>query len=117
MKALIFVLMIVGVHADYLNTKTKNHCVYSLLPNQNNKGWCYTDRNTGEDECDRRLTIDQLIDGYYLDDDGNCVLEENLKITGLTKNQWDWLLALMGQLVGFTVLFLVSFLAILSSRK
>ena len=102
--------------ADYLNTRDSNHCAYDVEPKQDSKGLCYTDRNDGTDECDRRLTYDDLIDGYNLVD-GKCVLKNDLKITGLTQYQWNTMMMILSNIVGFTMLFLVSFLATLIARK
>jgi len=117
MRIVLFFFLIISLQADYLNTKSNNHCIYNLQPNQNSRGWCYTDRNIDKDKCDRRLKMSDLIDGYYLDDNGNCVLEENLKITGLSANEWRFNMALMGNLVGFTLLFFISLLSIYIARK
>ena len=113
---LVFILFSAFSFADYLNTRGRNHCIYNLTPNQDSSGWCYTDRNTGNDRCNRNLKMKDLINGYQLDDDGNCVLKKNLYITGLTQNQWDYLMAVMAHVVGFTVLFLVLFITVLVAR-
>ena len=102
--------------ADYLNTKDKNHCAYDVEPNQNKKGLCYTDRNSNRDECNKKLTYDDLIDGYNLVD-GKCVLKNDLEVTGLTQYQWNTMMMILSNIVGFTMLFLVSFLATLIARK
>ena len=116
-RVIIFIAMIFSAsQADYLNYNN-NHCIYNLTPKQNDTGWCFTDRNTGNDKCNRRLNYNRLLDGYYLDDNGNCVLMPNLLVTGLSASQWRFQLALLGNLVGFTLLFLLLFLVVLSSRK
>ena len=113
---LVFVSFFI-LKADFLALRDRNHCVYNLEPKQNSSGWCYRDRNRDKDRCDRFAKIDDFIAGYYLDDNGNCILKKNLKITGLTQNQWDWNMALLGHFTGFTVLFLISFLSLLMMRK
>jgi len=113
---LILLILTLTINADYLNTKDKNHCIINLVPNNNKKGWCYHDQKQDRDECDKKLTMNKLINGYeYVDN--KCQLKNDLKITGLTKNQWDYLMAVLAHIVGFTMLFLISFLSILIARK
>jgi len=102
--------------ADYLNTRDNNHCAYDVEPKQDSKGLCYTDSNDGTDECDRRLTYDDLIDGYNLED-GKCVLKHNLKVTGLSQQNWNLYMVFLANGLGFTMIFLISFIAILTVRK
>ncbi len=100
----------------YLFTQN-NHCVTGLTPYQNSSGWCYVDVSDDNNSyCDDTVSINNFIDGYYFDG-SNCLLKKNLEITGLTQNQWDWNMALLGHFSGFTVLFLISFLSLLMMRK
>jgi len=114
----LLILLFGFVSADYLNTRDKNHCIIDLEPYQNHTGYCYHDQRQDRDECDRRLKMKDLIDGYYYDsDDKSCLLKNDLKITGLTQNQWDYLLAVLAHVMGFTMLFLIDYLAVLVVRK
>jgi len=128
MRSLLFFLLFTLIFplylsADYLNTKDSNHCAYDVEPNDN-AGWdgeatglCYTDRNDDRDECDDDLEFDDLIDGYYLNDDDKCVLKHNLRITGLSQSAWYSMMAILGHVLGFTTFFLISFLSILVARR
>lgn len=103
-------------NADYLNTVDSNSCVYDLAPNQNSTGWCYIKRSDSLTYCDPTLLLSSLLDGYdYIA--SNCVLKNDLKITGLTQNQWNYLLALLAHALGFTMFFLINYIAIFIARK
>lgn len=116
-KLIIFAFVTVQfLNADYLHLKD-NHCIADLTPYQNHSGWCWRDiSDNNSSYCSRRAKIDDFIDGYFLDS-GNCILKNDLRITGLTQNQWDYLLAVLANVMGFTMLFLISFLSILVARK
>ncbi len=103
-------------HADYLNTKSNNICIYDLEPYQDNSGWCYTERSDDSDTCDRRLDMDDLIDGYEYKDD-ECNLKNDLKLTGLTQSQWSSFMALLANILGFTMFFLVNYIAVIVAKK
>ena len=118
MKPILIILALISVtSADYLNTKSNNICVYDVQPYQGHKGWCYTKRSNDNQRCDSRLKMNQLIDGYYLNDDGDCVMKNDLRTTGLTQNEWDYNLSLLAHVMGFTMLFLINFLSVLVVRK
>ncbi len=119
MKHLVTLLLLtLFTSADYLNTKTLNTCIYDVEPYQNNTGLCYTNRSDNTNNCDKKLTYSDLIDGYYYDTDtNNCLLKNDLKTTGLTQNQWDSMLAILAHVLGFTMLFLINFLSVLVARK
>ena len=108
--------MFTSANADYLNTRDNNHCIIDLEPKQNSKGWCYHDQNQDRDECDRRLKLDDLINGYIYED-SECHLKKDLKTTGLTQNKWNDAMALLAHALGFTMLFLVNFLSVLVARR
>jgi len=115
MKIFIFSFLISSfLFADYLYTD-RNKCVYDLTP-KNNGGWCYTYTQKNKSECNKRAKITQFLDGYNIDS-GSCTLKNDLKITGLTQNQWNVSLALLAHFLGFTQLFLTNFLAVLVSRR
>lgn len=114
-KLLLFCLLSIFSNADYL-LLTNNHCIYDLSPNQNDTGFCFTDHSDDLGYCSTDLTMNSFIDGYeYID--GICDLKNDLKITGLTQNQWNYQLALAANFIGFAMLFLIGFLSILVSRK
>lgn len=115
-KLFLFFFLVVSLNADYLALRDSNHCVIDLTPNQNSKGWCYLDLNTNQNKCDSFSSVDDYIDGYFLDQ-GNCVLKNDLKITGLTQNQFNFMMAVLAHVIGFTMLFLISFLSVLTMRK
>lgn len=116
MKKLIFLsFLLTCLNADYLYTKN-NHCVYDLYPNQSDSGWCYTDRSNGNNYCRRRATIDDFINGYnYVNSE--CLLKNDLKTTGLTQDQWSYIMAILANVFGFIFLFLVGFSSLKVSKK
>ena len=116
----LFVLFLLfsSVNADYLYTRFANRCVYNLTPYQGHRGWCYIYSDTNESKCNKNSKLSNFIDGYYYDaNTDECLMKNDLRITGLTQNQWDYLLAVLAHVLGFTMLFLISFLAILVVRK
>jgi hypothetical protein len=115
---LLLVALTIITKADYLNTKDNNHCAINVQPYQNHTGLCWHDQNTDRDDCNRRVYYKHLIDGYYYDSDNDaCLLKNDLSITSLTQNQWDYMLSILAHVMGFTTLFLVDFLSVLIVRK
>ena len=104
------------LNADYLNTKTTNQCVYDVKPYQNHKGWCYTKRSNNQSYCSSTLKIKDLIAGYEYKD-GDCVLKNDLGLTGLSQEDFDYLMALIAHFLGLTTIFLVNFIAVLTVRR
>ncbi len=104
------------LNADYLALKDNNHCAADLVPNQDNSGWCYHDMNDDRDECHKYYKMKDFIDGYVFTD-GKCVMKNDLRITGLTQDEWRYFMAVLAHVLGFTMLFLVSFLSVLTVRK
>ena len=111
----VFVLVITFSNADYLNTKTTNQCIYNVSPYQNHKGLCYTKRSNNQNFCSTTLSYSKLIDGYEYKNSG-CYLKNDLELTGLTQNQWDYLLAVLANIIGFTMFFLINYLAVNVAR-
>ena len=112
------ILILTFSNADYLATSHDNRCVYDLQPNQGNSGWCYTYSDNNNSRCNRRDKRSYFIGGYvYSSDDDTCLLKNDLKISGLTQREWDYLLAILAHVMGFTMLFLINFLAVLTARK
>ncbi len=111
-----FAIFTSDIKADYLNTKTSNQCVYDVTPYQNETGLCYTKRSNDQSYCSTSLRFKHLIDGYELIN-SDCLLKNDLKITGLTQNQWDYLLAVLAHIMGFTMLFLINFLSTSIARR
>lgn len=104
----VFLLIVTSSSADYLYPSEKNICVSVLSPFQGSTGVCYTVTSTGVITCDKLANYDDFIDGYeYLTPD--CVLKNDLSLTGLTQNQWNYFLAFLAHLIGFTMLFLTNF--------
>lgn len=103
-------------NADYLNINSKNICVYNVQPFQGSAGICYTKRSDGSNVCDVSLVYDDLIDGYEYVNSG-CYLTNDLQLTGLTQNQWDYFLAVIAHILGFTFLFLINYIAVLTVKS
>jgi hypothetical protein len=113
-----FTVFTVLTRADYLNTKDDNHCAVNVQPYQNHTGLCWHDQNRDHDDCQQSVYYKHLIDGYYYDADlGACLLKNDLSITSLTQDQWDYMLSILAHVMGFTMLFLVNFLSVLIVRK
>jgi len=101
--------------ADYLNTNN-NTCVYNLEPRPS-RGWCYINRSDEQAECDWSAKYSDFIDGFYLNDQGSCVMFEDLQRTGMTYNQFQFQQALLANMLGFFLVFLVGFLFVLQGRR
>jgi hypothetical protein len=103
--------------ADYLNTKT-NKCVYNLTPfHSKPTGWCFTDRSSGSTKCNKNIKYSRFINGFYINDDGLCVMFEDLQKTGMTYNQYQFQQALLANMLGFFLIFLIGFLFVLQGRR
>ena len=111
----IFVLVVTVTNADYLNTKTSNQCIYNVQPYQGHKGLCYTKRSNNQNICSSKLRYKHLIDGYEYVNNG-CYLKNDLELTGLTQNQWDYIMAILANIIGFTMFFLINYLSINVAR-
>ncbi len=111
-----FFLLTTYSNADYLNTRTSNHCIYSVEPYQDSSGLCYIDRHTGDNVCDKRLSFDDLLDGYEFVD-GGCYLKKDLEYLQLSENQFNYQMAFIGNLMGFSFMFLILFISVLMGRK
>ncbi len=116
MKYLISILAFtLFLNADYLYTKN-NHCVIDLVPYPDNSGLCWHDQHNNNDYCKEKAKYSDFKDGYsYID--GSCQYKNDLSVTGLTQSEWDYMLAFLANLVGFTMLFMVTFLSVLIARK
>ena len=115
-KIFIFFVFTLLVQADYLNTKTKNICIYDVEPYVNHKGLCYVKRKNNQSFCNTKLKYKDLIDGYERKA-GKCVLKNDLALTGLTQSEWNYLMAFLAHAVGFTFFFLSTYLVNLIARK
>ena len=111
----VFVLVVTVTNADYLNTKSSNQCVYNVQPYQNEKGLCYTKRSNDQNICSTSLRYKHLINGYEYKNSG-CYLKNDLELTGLTQSEWDYLLAVLANIIGFTMFFIINFLAVNVAR-
>lgn len=103
------------INADYLKI-SNNHCITSITPDQNNTGFCYFDIDLNTSYCDSNLKLTDLIDGYFYED-GYCLYNNDLLLTGLSQNQWNYYMAFMANLLGFTMFFLISYLSIMIAKK
>ncbi len=116
MKQFFFLLLLsLYANADYLYTKT-NKCVYDLAPKQDSKGWCYTKRSNDQRYCNSNAKYSQFMNGYVFQN-GECNLKNDLKITGLTQNEWSYIMAILANVLGFIFLFLVGFSSLRISKK
>lgn len=105
-----FFIYTVFSRADYLNIKTTNQCVYNVTPYQGNKGLCYVRRSDDKSFCNKNLRYSHLIAGYHLVG-SDCVLKNDLQLTGLTQEDFDYLMAVLAHIMGFTMLFMMSFIS------
>ncbi len=111
----VFIVLTVS-NADYLYVKT-NQCVYNLEP-FNNKGWCYTKRSNDQKQCNKRTKYTDFINGFFIDEDnGKCMMYDDLQKTGMTYNQFQFQEALLANMYGFFIFFLVGFLFVLQGRR
>ena len=117
MKYLLFLsLILASANADYLNTKTTNQCIFNVKPYQNNTGLCYTKRSNNQSFCSSTLRYKYLIDGYEYKN-AICSLKNDLEITGLSQNEFNYLLAFLAHAMGFTMLILINYTAVLISKN
>ncbi len=117
MKSFLFYLLLtLSLTADSLHKNTLI-CVHSItIEEYEGKGvYCYT-KSSGGSECDLNATYDSFVTGYTYTD-GKCTIKNDLKITGLTQEQWSFSMALLAHFLGFTQLFLINFLVILVARR
>lgn len=111
-----FVFIIVTFsNADYLYTET-NQCVYDIEP-FDSSGWCYTKRINDQKYCNKSINYTNFINGFYLDDNDKCKMYDDLQKTGMTFIQFQFNQALLANLYGFFIFFLVGFLFILQGRR
>jgi len=112
MKLLIICLFTLSIHADigtYLYTKN-TRCIFDLQPNQNENGFCYRYSNHPNTlRCTKTAKLTHFIKGYdYNTSTGECVLEHDLKLTGLDKDAYNnvmLFLSIAFSLIFFTTLF------------
>ena len=102
-------------NADYLYVKT-NQCVYDIEP-FNNKGWCYIKRTNDQKKCNKNAKYSHFINGFYVDDNNKCKMYDDLQKTGMTFNQFQFNQALLANMYGFFIFFLVGFLFVLQGRR
>jgi len=112
--SIILLVIVSSSHADYLNTNN-NACIHSVQPYQNNTGLCYLNSSDNVSVCDASLSYTVLLNGYEYIDLG-CYLKNDLELTGLTQNEWNYFLALIAHAFGFTMLLLVNYLAVLVAK-
>ena len=116
MKLLIFFAFTLSIYAQtgtYLYTKN-TRCIQDLHPNQNDNGFCYTySNNQSREYCTKTSKLTDFIKGYdFNTTTGQCVLEHDLKLTGLDKdahNNIMLFLSIAFSLVFFTTLFMLVF--------
>jgi len=113
---ILFFFIVTFSNADYLNTKSTNQCIYNVQPYQNSNGLCYTKRSNNEDICSIKLKYSDLIDGYEYRD-GGCYLKHDLDVTGLSENQFNENMAIAGNMIGLSFMFMTLFISVLIGRK
>jgi len=112
----IFVFVITTfLNADYLYTKT-NQCVYNIEPFKK-KGWCYIKRSNDQKICNKRAKYTYFINGFHFNDNNKCKMYDDLQKTGMTYNQFQFQEALLANMYGFFIFFLVGFLFVLQGRR
>ena len=105
-------------NADYLNNNSDstafNQCVKNLKVVNNGKiRFKLSSNNSVIREVS---TLDMYIDGYVYKNN-QCTIQADYLKLGLTENQWNNQLATLANNLGFTLLFLICFLAVLVMRK
>lgn len=110
-----FVFILTLSNADYLNTRY-NVCIYDVTLNYGKKGLCYTYRQSGNRYCYVKQTWKNTIPGYVYKDD-KCQLYDELQKTGLSYSDFQFQQALLANLYGFFIFFLVGFLFVLQGRR
>lgn len=105
--------LVTFINADYLYTKT-NQCVHNIKP-FNHKGWCYTKRSNSQVKCNKSAKYSNFINGFYLDE--TCKMYDELQETGMTYSQLQFQEALLANLYGFFISFLIGFAYLLQGRR
>jgi len=95
----IFIIVVSFINADYLYD---NKCVNSLVIDI--KDYCYTYTADNIRECTKDNKLKTSFESGYSYIDGSCVVS-NYKNLGITETQYSFNMALMGNLLGFTMLF------------
>ena len=94
----IFTIITFFANADYLYNGS---CVKDIV--QGKRGYCYTYSSDGSFECDKKALISDFVDGYnYID--GNCIVSDS-QFLGMSLEDYNYSMALLGNFVGFVVLF------------
>jgi len=107
MKLLILLTFTLSLQADigtYLYTKN-TRCVHDLQPNQNGNGLCYRySNNPNIQRCSTRAKLTHFIKGYdYNVTTNNCILEHDLKLTGLDKDAYNNMILFLS--IAFSLIF------------
>ena len=108
MKYLVFMFFLFSfshAHQEWLYTKN-TRCVYDLVPNQSDKGFCYkySDRNDDQQFCNKRAKLDNFIRGYVYKN-GECDLKYDLKLTGMDQLTHDQVMFALSAALGTLLLF------------
>lgn len=116
MKLFIIFLFTLSIHANigtYLYT-INTRCIQDLRPNPDANGFCYRYSNhLNIQRCSTRAKLTNFIKGYdFNTSTGECVLEHDLKLTGLDKDSYINIMLFLSiafSLVFFTTLFMLVF--------
>ncbi len=118
-KLLFFIFLLNTLYADYLYTPD-NYCALSWSDARGNL--CEIDKSNGDTvyvsgACDDN----DFVDGYTYDaDNDDCYIassDDDAETLGLTKNEYNFLMGLTANFLGFTMIFLVGFLFVLQGRR
>ncbi len=117
MRFLLLVILSISLHADYLVSTTKNnYCVSEYHHNINTNSLDIFDLS---DNTWKALAFNSVVNtGYEYNTTSNyCDSLQVLTETGLTFEDYHYLLALIGLLTGFTFLFWSIFLVVEVSKR
>jgi len=118
----IFIILISSLFADtetYLY-QTDNICVYDVA--EDVVGYEYKKSSDDSQQRDMGAEESDFLNGYtYYPDTDECLknklLNDIAKATGLTLEEVSYQFAIMGNLIGFSFLFITLFITVLISRR
>lgn len=117
---LLFIFFTYFLNADYLyNNNTCVSSFKSINKNRPNRKQCRIFYSAGGRVNLRPQCLDlNLINGYTYDANlATCSLDNDWSKVGLSEEDWNFQIAIVANLTGFTIYFLVNFLSILVMRR
>ncbi len=109
----LFIVVTSFLFADYYNnhdgSNYKGECVYDLQELNFNRIRYRLSKDNSR-HTDRQSSLDDYLKGYKLDSENNCVKASfpTYDELDLTKNDYNFLMGLMGSLFGFMWLFIIN---------